>query len=387
MKKLDFIFFDAGGGHRAAAGALKQVMDRQARPFEIRMVNLQEALDSIDIFRKAIGLRLQDVYNLMLKNGWTLGSAQLTAGMHLLIRLFHGRQVRVLEKLWRESRPDMVVSLVPNFGRALGESLRRALPGVPLVTILTDIADYPPHFWIERREQYFICGSDTAVAQAREMGHPAEKVLRASGMILSPRFYDIPPLSPAKRDEARAALGLDPGLPVGLVSFGSQGAAVMAEIARSLAHRQLVLICGHNRKLREKLEASPAEAPRFVEGFTEEVPRYMQLADYFIGKPGPGSISEAVLMGLPAIVERNAWTLPQERFNTEWVREHGVGIVLPNFRNVARAVAELLDPEAYARFRAATRRLHNRAVFEIPDMLERILEECERPPETRPQSG
>jgi len=92
-------------------------------------------------------------------------------------------------------------------------------------------------------------------------------------------------------------------------------------------------------------------------------------------------------MGLPAIVERNAWTLPQERFNTEWIREHGVGIVLPNFRNVARAVAELLDPEAYARFRAATRRLHNRAVFEIPDMLERILEECERPPETRPQSG
>ena len=26
MKKLDFIFFDAGGGHRAAANALRQVM-------------------------------------------------------------------------------------------------------------------------------------------------------------------------------------------------------------------------------------------------------------------------------------------------------------------------------------------------------------------------
>jgi 1,2-diacylglycerol 3-beta-galactosyltransferase len=50
--------------------------------------------------------------------------------------------------------------------------------------------------------------------------------------------------------------------------------------------------------------------------------------------------------------------------------------VLPNFRNVARAVAELLDPLAYTRFRAATQRLHNRAVFEIPDMLERILEKC-----------
>ena len=387
MKKLDFIFFDAGGGHRAAASALKEVMDRQARPFEIRMVNLQEVLDSIDIFRKATGLRLQDVYNLMLKKGWTLGSRQLMAVMHGVIRLFHGQEVRVLEKFWRESRPDMVVSLAPNFVRALGESLRRALPGTPLVSILTDIADYPPHFWIERQDQYFICGSDKAVEQAREMGHPAEKVLRASGMILSPRFYDIPPLSPAKRDEARAALGLDPSLPVGLVLFGGQGAAAMVEIARSLADRQLVLICGHNRKLREKLEALPAEAPRFVEGFTKDVPRYMQLADYFIGKPGPGSISEAVFMGLPAIVECNAWTLPQERYNADWVREHGVGIVLPNFRNVARAVAEMLETETYTRFRTATRRLHNRAVFEIPDMLERILEECGREEERRLKAG
>jgi 1,2-diacylglycerol 3-beta-galactosyltransferase len=98
----------------------------------------------------------------------------------------------------------------------------------------------------------------------------------------------------------------------------------------------------------------------------------MQLADYFIGKPGPGSISEAVAMHLPAIVERNAWTLPQERYNTEWVREQGVGIVLPNFRGIARAVDELLEPAAYQQFRVATERLHNRAVFEIPDILERL---------------
>lgn len=78
-------------------------------------------------------------------------------------------------------------------------------------------------------------------------------------------------------------------------------------------------------------------------------------------------------MHLPVIVERNAWTLPQERYNAEWVREQGVGIVLPNFRRIAAAVEELLDPAAYARFRAATERLHNRAVFEIPDILEQIL--------------
>jgi hypothetical protein len=373
MRQLDLIFFDAGGGHRAAATALREVMERQQRPFEIRTVNLQELLDSMDVFRKLTGLRLEDIYNLMLKKGWTLGSPQLTRGMHLVIRLFHGRQVRMLEEAWRARRPDLVVSLVPNFNRALGESLRRALPGTPLVTILTDIADYPPHFWMERQEQDFICGSDKAVEQALAMGHRAARVHRVSGMILDPRFYEIEPLTPDQRKEARAELGFQPDEPVGLVLFGGQGASVMFDIARCVPQRQLIAICGHNAKLRTRLEALDRAAHLFVEGFTREVPRYMQLADYFIGKPGPGSLSEAMAMRLPVIVESNAWTLPQERYNAEWIRENGTGIVLPNFRGIARAVEELLEPAAYARFRTATERLHNRAVFEIPDILESIL--------------
>jgi 1,2-diacylglycerol 3-beta-galactosyltransferase len=377
MKKLDFLFFDAGGGHRAAANALGQVIERQGRPLEIRMVNLQERLDSLDVFRKLTGLRLQDIYNALLKKGWTLGSPQLMVGMHLVIRLYHGKLVRALGALWEERRPDMVVSLVPNFNRALCESLGRALPGAPFVTVLTDIADYPPHFWIEKQRQYLICGSGRAVEQALSMGHAERMVFRTSGMILNPRFYEIPPLAEEERREARRGLGFDPDLPVGLVLFGGQGAAAMLGIARDLGNRQLLLICGHNDKLRARLQALPRRAATFVEGFTRDVPRYMQLADYFIGKPGPGSLSEAAAMRLPAIVERNAWTLPQERYNADWVREQGLGLVLPGFRGIARAVDELLDPDRWAGFRSATERQNNRAVFEIPDMLERILRESE----------
>jgi UDP-N-acetylglucosamine:LPS N-acetylglucosamine transferase len=374
MKRTDFVFFDAGGGHRSAANALRQVMERRGDPLipaaEIRLVNLQEVLDEIDVFRNVTGIRLQDLYNVLLKKGWTLGSGQLLMGMHVVIRLFHGRAVGALEDFWRKDRPDLVVSLVPNLNRAMGAALRTL--GVPLVTILTDLADYPPHFWMERQEQYFICGSDKAVEQALGMGHPRERVYRVSGMILDPRYYELPPLGDRERAAARASLGFDPEQPVGLVLFGGQGAAVMLEIARRLPHRQLLTICGHNQKLAARLRALPHPAPVFVEGFTRDVPRYMQLADYFIGKPGPGSISEAVAMRLPAIVERNAWTLPQERYNTEWVREQGVGLVLGSFREIAPAVEKLLDPSAYASFRAATERIENRAVMEIPEILERI---------------
>ncbi|MGD0361027.1 MAG: glycosyltransferase [Bryobacteraceae bacterium] len=374
MKKLDFIYFDAGGGHRSAAMALQQVIAEQGRPWEIRMVNLQEQLDNLDIFRRITGIRLQDYYNLMLKKGWTLGSGELLKGLHVVIRLFQSRLVRLLRDFWREGRPDMVVSLIPNFNRALKLSLEAALPGTPLVTILTDIADYPPHFWIERQEQYFICGSDRAVAQARELGHADRFIFRAPGMILNPRFYE--PVE-ADRGAQRQRLGLNPGWPTGLVLFGGEGSVAMLEIAHRLeaAARplQLILICGRNQKLAAKLRAMPSRIPIFVEGFTREVPYYMHLSDFFIGKPGPGSISEAIAMKLPVIVERNAWNLPQERYNCEWVREQAVGMVLRNFRAIGAAVDELLEPATYARMRANAAAQSNRAVFEIPDMLESIM--------------
>jgi 1,2-diacylglycerol 3-beta-galactosyltransferase len=372
--KLDFIYFDAGGGHRSAAMALQQVIAQQGRPWEIRMVNLQEQLDNLDIFRRITGIRLQDYYNLLLKKGWTLGSSELLKGLHVVIRLFQPALVRMLRDFWRADQPDLVVSLIPNFNRALKLSLEAALPGTPLVTILTDIADYPPHFWIERQQQYLICGSDRAVAQARGLGHPESDIFRASGMILNPGFYE--PVA-VDRSAERQRLGLDPQLPTGLVLFGGEGSAVMLEIARHLQSAarplQLILICGRNQKLAASLRAMQSRIPMFVEGFTREVPYYMHLSDFFIGKPGPGSISEAIAMKLPVIVERNAWNLPQERYNCEWVREQDVGMVLQNFRGIAAAVEELLEPATYARMRANAAAQSNRAVFEIPDMLESIL--------------
>ena len=378
--KADFVFFDAGGGHRAAATSLLQVVRERRSPLDIRLVNLQDLLDSIDVFRKLTGLRLQDLYNLMLKKGWTLGSPQMTAGMHAVIRLFHGREVRLLEELWKRNRPDLVVSLVPNFNRAIAESLARALPGVPFVTVLTDLADYPPHFWIEPprpdQGQHIVCGSDRAVEQAQALGHDRSRVFRVSGMILNPAFYELPPLAAGERAAARAHLGFRPDLPVGIVLFGGHGAAVIYEIARRMRGRQLLLVCGHNAKLAAQLKAyAPSHgAPLFIEGFTRQVPWYMQLADYFIGKPGPGSVSEAVHMRLPVIVECNAWTLPQERYNAVWIQEQGAGMVLRNFRGIAAAVDALLEPKAYIHFRAATERLSNHAVFEIAEILERLAD-------------
>lgn len=371
---VDFIYFDAGGGHRAAATALKALAERQGRPWQIRLVNFQELLDGIDLLKRYTGRRMQDFYNLLLRHNLTLGMTSLLRCFHLLVRHYHPDQVRLLEAHWRRSPPELAVSLIPHFNRAMFEALRRVDPAIPFVTILTDLADFPPHFWIERQAQYVICGTPRAAEQARQIGLVAEQIYQVSGMILRPQFFESRPID---RAAERRRLGLEPDLPTALVLFGGEGSAVMLDIARRLAGvrrpLQAIFLCGRNDRLAERLRRSALPYPFRVEGFTVEVPYYMQLADFFIGKPGPGSLSEALEMHLPVIVERNAWTMPQERYNADWVRENDFGLVVGSFRRLTAAVEYLLEPGVLDRYRAAARRVSNRAVFEIPEILEEVL--------------
>ncbi len=374
-KTIDLIYFNAGGGHRASALALEAALRRQAPTWQVRLVNLFEVLDPQDKFRAITGSGPEDWYNKRLARGWTLGMTQELKLLQAAIRLGHPLLVRQLQQHWLRTEPDLVVSLVPNFNRALYQSLASTLPGVPYVTLLTDLADLPPNFWIEADQpQHFICGTPRAAEQARQLGHDPARIHATSGMIIRPEFYA--PIT-VDRSAERLRLGLDPARPTGLVLFGGHGSKAMLGIAQRLATTQLILICGHNKALAARLRQLPQVAPRLVVEFTADIPFYMRLADFFIGKPGPGSISEAVQQGLPVIVVDNAWTMPQERYNAEWVRENGLGVVHGSFRTIDRAVARLLD--GFDTFQASVRRVDNRALFEAPEILDRILRQASEP--------
>ena len=99
----------------------------------------------------------------------------------------------------------------------------------------------------------------------------------------------------------------------------------------------------------------------------------MQLADFFIGNPGPGSLSEALVMNLPVITECNNSTLIHERYNAKWIEEKQVGLVLRNFSQIKNAVKEFLQAETFARYRQNVAFLDNRAVFEVCDIIQQTL--------------
>jgi len=370
MKTIELIYFNAGGGHRAAAQALQTVAREQGRPWRVRCVNLVDLLDPQQRFRGLTGMAPEDLYNMRLARGWTLGLATELRLLQGMIRAGHGAMVERLVPHWRQSAPDLVVSLIPNFNRAMHDALALARPGVPLVTVMTDMADHPPDFWIEPglANQHLVCGTAHAVQQALDAGCDPARVHRSSGMVIRPDFYR--PLGFDRADE-RARLGLDPGRPVGVVLFGGHGSTAMLTIARQLPDVQLLLLCGHNAVLAQRLRALNPSAAQQVVGFTSEMRRHLALGDFFIGKPGPGSLSEALQQGLPVLTVRNAWTMPQERYNTDWVRATSVGLVGSNWRQVRPLVDALLD--GLPQYRAAVQQLHNRAVFEVPDILARIL--------------
>ena len=377
MRKIHVVFHDGGGGHRNAAIALQTIAAQQGRDWQVELVQFQDLTDRLDVLRKLTGIRIQQQYNIMLQNGWTLGSKYLLRVLQLTIRLFHGPMVRLLEEFWREHPADLLVSVIPHFNREICESWNAVYPGRPFVTLITDLADYPPRFWIEPiKEQYVIAGTERAVEQARAFGHDNPHIFQASGMILRPDFYVEDDSDPVV---LRKAMGLQPDLPTAIVLFGGHGSKVMFSITERLNTAdlplQLILICGRNEDLAAKFRAIKWNMPLHVVGFTKEIHKLMRAADFLIGKPGPGSIAEAMVRRLPVLIECNAWTLPQERYNAEWVTEKRVGIVLKSFDDIVEGVQQILDPERLAEFRRNVAALNNRAIFEIPEMLARLLGE------------
>jgi hypothetical protein len=377
MQKIHVIFHDAGGGHRNAAVALQTMATQQQRPWQVELIQFQELTDRFDVLRRLTGIRIQEQYNVLLQNGWTLGSVYLLRLLQATIRLFHGPLVNLLQNFWREKPADLLVSVIPHFNREICESWNKVYPGRPFITLITDLADFPPRFWIEPlKEQYVIAGTERAAEQARALGHDDAHIFRTSGMILRPDFYTTDDSDPIA---LRKELGLRPDLTTAIVLFGGHGSKVMYDIASRLdaanAPLQLILICGRNEELAAKFTAQPWRMPVKVIGFTKEIHKLMRAADFLIGKPGPGSIAEAMVRRLPVLIECNSWTLPQERYNAEWVVEKRVGLVLRNFREVVSGVQRMLDPATLAEFRKNVAALENRAIFEIPEILEKLLRE------------
>jgi UDP-N-acetylglucosamine:LPS N-acetylglucosamine transferase len=372
-----------GGGHYATCHAIRAIAEQQQLPWQLQVTDMDDIVTELSQQNQVknayemFGISGHDLYNWMLRSGWTWLWSLLMRLNKFMVKLNYEVGVRLFEQRWREQQPDLVVSVMPLFNKGLWESVQRAKPGTPIVTVLTDFADCPPDFWFEPNTgNYFVCGTDKAVKQARLLGVEETKIVKTSGLVIHPNFCQT--RHSFDRAIERQRLGLDPNRMTALVTFGGNGSQTMLEIAKRLERfrdkLQVIYLCGRNEELAAQLRQRQSSQKSYVTTFTDDVPYYMGLADFFIGKPGNVSISEAIAMKLPVITERNRFTMVQERYCAEWIVEKGIGIAIPSFKAIDRAVASLIQPENYDRYRANLATLSNRAGFEVIELLKRLLQ-------------
>jgi hypothetical protein len=379
-KQICFVTFDAGGGHRTVVEAITTEISRRYPTWTVENLNISKTIfDPIDPFYRLTGLQGEGFFynDLIIAKGWTWIYPLTMFLARLRIWGLYPIARKRLQQYWLAQQPDLVVSTIPLYNKLLWDSLKSVKPQAPFATLLCDLADTPPHHYIEPGlGQSVFCPTTAAVEQAKSIGVAPKKIFRTSGMPLLPTFYDRTPLNISTE---RQRLGLKPDRLTGLVFFGSRGSDVMLAIARSLErlHQdvQLIFLCGHNKKVAASLKHSSAHLVQHVEAFTRDVPYFMRLSDFFIGKPGANSVSEAVAMHLPVIVECNRRTVAHELANVNWVRQYQLGLAIKSFQNIDKAVEEMLNPTIFKKLQSNTVALENRAAFEIPEVLQEIFEQ------------
>jgi 1,2-diacylglycerol 3-beta-galactosyltransferase len=351
-KRALLLISDTGGGHRSAANAIAAALDeiKSPHPFEHRIEDVA-AHCAFPLTQLGLG------YSMALRYAPPVYGA--------LYYATNGRRryralVRFCEPLYRERlrdlfigyQPDVIVSVHPLLNHAALRARDDArMQHVPVVTVITDLGKV--------HESWLVADADAVVVPAREVyqralsrGVPPAH-LRLLGHPIHPSFDDVTGTKAALRAQLR--LPAD-GMIAMLMAGGEGGGKLLSTtlaLARARLPIELVVVCGRNEPLAQKLTELSATlpTPMHVLGFTHRIPEYFRAVDLLVTKAGPGTLAEANAAQLPVVVYD--YVPGQERGNVDFVRHNDLGVIaLRSAREVVTAVRTLiLTPDRLAAIR------------------------------------
>lgn len=382
MKKILIMMTDAGGGHRASAEALRDVFQEQ--------YGSQIQVEIVDMWTKHTPppiSRLPRAYRYLVNEmpwfyKWLFKTTQKTRVTRSMMDTLYPYVQRPVSRAIRFYAPDLIISVHPLMQDVPLRILARWQANIPFVTVVTDWITIHPG-WLHPRVSLCFVPNEEVYRMALDAGLRPEQV-RFYGLPIRPAFA----VPPRPKRELRQKLGMSQDLPAAMVVGGGEGFGPVAEIARKVADGlaadgrpagQLVIVCGRNRKLQAELSAASWPVPVLVQGFVQNMPEWMAACDCIITKAGPGTIAEALAMGLPMIL--SGYIVGQEEGNAPYVVNNGVGEYSEDPDEIARIVRRWFGPEreAMGRMAARARQLGR------PDSTYRIVKEIARLLETTPR--
>lgn len=278
-----------------------------------------------------------------------------------------------MSRYWKDTPPDAVVSVTPLYNAMLYAAARHANPQVECITIPVDFEEMTPGYWFERSPQKrFILSSETLLPDARRSNISDQDIEFVKGMIISPHFYDPPGRS---RSDLDAQFGLDPELPLGVISFGCQGTVNVLRMAREIADANLpanlICLCGHNKKLLEKVNSLETPFPCVGVGYQPEPPSdFLHAADFAIGKPATMTLVEANMTRTPMIALKSDGLRPIQVGTERYIEATGTGVIAERVADVPQCIEQILTDN---RFIEATQQEYHHGIFETTAVIERIL--------------
>jgi 1,2-diacylglycerol 3-beta-galactosyltransferase len=347
---LLFLVADTGGGHRNAARAVGQALDRLypgrfapvlcdplGGPGSARLLHLVTGL-----YGPATRL-----------TPWLWGAAYHVCNSGLAMRLLHRTLLQLADQPASETantqRPAAIVSFHPLTGSSAIAARDGAAPGAPVVTVVTDLA--------RTHAAWRYPGTDVIIAPR----HPGRDGWVTAGLPVTREFWGGP-LRRHERAILRRSLGLREDGFLVLVTGGGEGSGGIARRTAAILLRcpdvDVVAVCGRNRRLKRRLDrlAETSGGRLTVTGFTRQMADWLRCCDLVVTKAGPGTITEATCCGAPMLLTSH---LPgQETGNTEFVTGAGAGRRARGVRRLLTEIDSLRhDQERLRAMRAASARL------------------------------
>jgi processive 1,2-diacylglycerol beta-glucosyltransferase len=252
----------------------------------------------------------------------------------------------LLRAIARED-PAVVVSTYPGTTEVLGRLRVRGRLRVPVVSAITDLASL--RFWAQRGVDLHLVTHPESVEEVRAVAGADTDVIPVRGLN-DPAF-----VRPPERSQARRALDLPADAPVVVVSGGGWGVGDLEGAVDTVLARPGVLVlvmCGRNDKLRERLAARYGAEPRVrLLGFVDNVAELFSAADALIHSTAGLTVLEAYVCGCPTI--SYGWGRGHIRANNRAFKRYGLADVATTRAELAPALGRALAsrpsrPDFYA---------------------------------------
>lgn len=382
-----------GGGHNAAANAMKEAFEARGHqaevlnPYTLKANKLAKLIDVAYV-------RLVQFSPPLFGLTYRIGNAYRKLPWRSPVYFANAEMVSVMERHLNEKHYDAI--LMPHLFPAeiITQMKNKGLMLPPTIFVATDYACIP--FTEETDCDAYVIPSRHVRSDFIKRKIPKEK-LKALGIPVSASFSQK-----ISKEEARSKLGLEKDTFYTLVCAGSMGSGGIIKTIEVLYRwckkqnkkwlknkrredagnklrgnqpqhpTKLIVVCGKNKVLYDALHKILAESDEVIlTGFTDQMALYMKASDVCITKPGGLSSTEAAVANVPFI---HAMAIPGcETQNQAFFESCGMSIGVPRKNgHLIRAIKRIQSKPMQETMKLAQKK------FVRPDSAEAICRLTER---------